>query len=446
MKKIVILGAGPTGLGAAYRLQTADYENWEIYEKNDYIGGLSASFRDGQGFTWDIGGHILFSNNSTFNRIADDILGDEVLTFNRESWIWLKNSFVRYPFQNNFHLHPNRELVLECVQGLFDLAGRKGSYSNFEEWILNFFGEGISKHFMIPYNKKVWACPLDSMDYNWIADRISVIDIRNIIRNIVYQSNDSSWGPNNTFRYPLHGGTGGFFQKFLTFTEGHLHKKKEVAKILNGTKEVIFEDGERTSYDVLITTIPLNELLGKMEDVPGTIAALVPEFRWSGGYIVGLGLNKPCPDNKNWIYFPQNDSPFYRVTYLSNYSPNMTPGKDYFSLLAETSFSKFKSVSRESIIDETIQGLINSGLLREDDRSLIISKYLIEVPFSYPVPFSGRDRILSDIQSFLSKQDIYSRGRFGAWKYEIGNMDHSVLQGIEIVERLLFSLDEKLHA
>lgn len=445
MKKIVIIGAGPTGLGAAYNLSKRGYRNWRIFEKNDYIGGLSASFRDKKGFTWDIGGHILFSSSDRFNRIADELLGDDVLTFNRESWIWLRDNFVRYPFQNNFHLHPDREMVLECVLGLVNNIGRNSSYSNFQEWIYNFFGEGISKHFMVPYNNKVWACPLTSMDYNWIAERISVIDVRNIISNIVNKTDDSAWGPNNTFRYPLYGGTGGLFDKFLPFIEGRLHKQKNIAKVLNGSKEVIFEDGERTSYDVLISTIPLNELLNKMDKVPEALACSVANFRWSGGYIVGIGIKKPCPDNKNWIYFPQNDSPFYRVTYLSNYSPNMTPGKDHFSFLAETSFSKFRDISRDAIVEETIQGLINSRLLREQDRGLIVSTYLIEAPYSYPVPFSGRDSVLSDIQSFLSMHDIYSRGRFGGWKYEIGNMDHSVLQGIETVDRILLSEEEKLY-
>ena len=141
------------------------------------------------------------------------------------------------------------------------------------------------------------------------------------------------------------------------------------------------------------------------------------------------------------MYFPQSDSPFYRVTYLSNYSPNMTPEGDYFSLLAETSYSRFKTISKETIIEETIQGLINSNLLKEEDRLKIVSTYLIDTLYSYPIPFLGRDRVLKDIQSFLTGVSIYSRGRFGGWKYEVGNMDHSVLQGMEVVDRIL--MDEK---
>lgn len=445
MKKIVIIGAGPTGLGAAYQLSKLEYRNWRIFEKNDYIGGLSASFQDKHGFTWDVGGHILFSNNPVFSRVVDELMGDELLSFNRECWVWLKESFIKYPFQNNFHMHPDKEIVLECIMGLIDTFIRKGQCRNFEEWIQNLLGEGIARHFMVPYNKKVWACPLNTMDYSWIADRVSVIDIKRIMKNIVTLKEDSDWGPNNTFRYPLNGGTGGLFNRFLPFTQGHLSLNKDVMRIDTKKKEILFKDGERVPYDVLISTMPVNELVHKIDTKPEHIEKSLTHFNWSGGYMVGVGINKPCPSRKNWIYFPQDDSPFYRVTYLSNYSPNMTPKGDYFSFLAETSFSKFKDVSRDTIIQETIEGLVNSRLLTEEDRRLIVSTYLIELPYSYPVPFTGRDKVLADVQSFLAKQDIYSRGRFGGWKYEVGNMDHSVMQGIEAVERILLTKEEQIY-
>jgi protoporphyrinogen oxidase len=445
MKKIVILGAGPTGLGAAYELRKLDYKNWQIYEKNSYVGGLSASFQDEKGFTWDIGGHVLFSNNDRFNQLVDDLLGNEMLTFTRESWIWLKDSFVKYPFQNNFHLHPDKGIVLECVLGLLDNLNKKDTYKNFEEWIYCSFGEGIAKYFMIPYNKKVWACPLKKMDYNWISERVSIIDIDRILKNIIYQKDDSDWGPNSTFRYPLAGGIGSLFNKFLPYTNGHLQLNKEVAKILPNKKEVIFKDGEKVSYDILISTIPLNELIKKMGDKSGGIGKATEKFLRNGGNIVGIGIKKPCPSKKNWMYFPQDDSPFYRVTYLSNYSPNMIPKGDYFSFLAESSYSKYKAVSRDTIVEETIQGLVNSKLISEEDRSLIVSTYMLDTPYSFPVPFLGRDKILKEIQSYLTKKGIFSRGRFGGCKYEVGNMDHSVLQGMEAVDRILLGKKESVY-
>jgi protoporphyrinogen oxidase len=446
VKKIKILGAGPTGLGSGFRLHELGYKNWSIYEKNDYVGGLSASFTDNKGFTWDIGGHIIFSMNDKFNRLVDHLLGNEVLTFARESWVWLKDNFIKYPFQNNFHMHPDKEIVVECLLGLLDNHRKKGAYKNFEKWIYHFFGQGIAKYFMIPYNNKVWACPLDRIDYNWIAERVSIIDIQRILKNIVYHRDDSDWGPNNTFRYPLCGGTGGLFNKFLPYVHGHLDLNKEVIKVLPDRKEIIFQDGGKAPYDVLISTIPLNELLDKMERKPAAIERSIKKFLWTSGYMVGIGINKPCPSNKNWMYFPQSDSPFYRVTYLSNYSPNITPKGDYFSFLAEISFSDYKKVSKKTIIEKTIQGLLNSNLIKDEERSNIVSTYLIDVPYSLPVPFIGRDKALKDIHSFLSEHKVYSRGRFGGWKYEVGNMDHSVVQGMEVVDKILLDKQETIYA
>ncbi|OGM66275.1 hypothetical protein A2985_00800 [Candidatus Woesebacteria bacterium RIFCSPLOWO2_01_FULL_43_11] len=445
MKRIVILGAGPTGLGAAYQLNELGYRNWSLYEKNDYIGGLSTSFIDAKGFTWDIGGHIIFSKIERFNKLVDELLGDDCLSHQRESWIWLKDTFIRYPFQNNFHFLP-RDIVLDCISGLVKNLGHQNSYRNFEEWIHHQFGEGIAKYFMIPYNEKVWATPLKMLGFNWIGDRVSVIDINKIMRSIIYQSNDSDWGPNNTFRYPLYGGTGDLFNRFMPYIKDNLFLKKDVFKVDPQKKVICFNDGEQASYDILISTIPLNELVNSLTEKPEAVTKAAEELLWAGGLIVGIGINKPCPSKKNWMYFPQGDSPFYRVTYLSNYSPNLTPAGDYFSFLAETSYSKFKTVSKDAIIEETIQGLIKSKLLDEEDRKKIVSTYLIDIKYSYPVPFMNRDNVLKLIQTYLRDNAIYSRGRFGGWKYEVGNMDHSVMQGIEVVDKILLGKEEQIYS
>ena len=99
--KILIIGAGPTGLGAAFRLQELGHRNWQIFERNNYVGGLSASFKDEKGFTWDVGGHVLFSHYEYFDRLLDNILGRDYLEHKRQAYIRVMNRWVPYPFQNN---------------------------------------------------------------------------------------------------------------------------------------------------------------------------------------------------------------------------------------------------------------------------------------------------------------------------------------------------------
>src|SRR5947199_4707100 len=138
------------------------------------------------------------------------------------------------------------------------------------------------------------------------------------------------------------------------------------------------------------------------------------------------------------MYFPGSDSPFYRVTYLSNYSPQVTPGPGHFSLLAEVSSSPFKQEDPRDVVDRTIEGMVASELLTpEQVEHRVVSRQLMRVPYSYPVPTIGRDWALAVIQSWLMEHGIYSRGRFGAWRYEIGNTDHSVMMGVELADMLL---------
>ena len=199
-------------------------------------------------------------------------------------------------------------------------------------------------------------------------------------------------------------------------------------------------DGEIVPYDMLISTMPLDKLCNDLlnGDVPRDIKKATASLRHSGGYMVGIGIKQPCPSTKSWMYFPEENCPFYRVTYLSNYSPYMTPDKDtHYSLLCEISYSEFKPVDGNRIVDDVIQGLINAGMIKEQDRKDIVDTWVFNAKYSYPTPSVERDDILAQAIPFLEQHDIYSRGRFGMWKYEVSNTDHSLMQGVELVNRLM---------
>jgi len=108
-KRILIIGAGPAGLGAGMALKGLDYRDWDIYEKEDHPGGLAASFRDSEGFTWDLGGHVLFSRDPFFLELFERIMEGEYFEHQREAWIWRRGRWIPYPFQNNIRYLPRRE-------------------------------------------------------------------------------------------------------------------------------------------------------------------------------------------------------------------------------------------------------------------------------------------------------------------------------------------------
>jgi protoporphyrinogen oxidase len=445
-RKIVIIGAGPTGLGAAYRLKQLGHHNFQVYERLPSLGGLARSYKDPAGFTWDIGGHVMFSHYKYYDDVFDELMGNDFQLNMRESWVRMFDTWVPYPLQNNIRYLP-KEVTYECLTGLI-AAQNRNSYKaagNFEEFIDAVFGDGIARHFMKPYNFKVWAHPPRLMNKEWIGERVAMIDINRAIKNVVLGLDDFGWGPNNQFKFPLFGGTGEFYRRFAKSLEGHVHLNKSVDFINLTKKEIRFSDGEIQTYDELISTMPLDKLCNDQlnGEVPSAIKKDAASLRHSGGLMVGIGIRQPCPSTKSWMYFPESNCPFYRVTYLSNYSPHMTPDNaTHYSLLCETSYSEFKPVDSGRIVEDTITGLVNAGLIKPEDRDDIVSTWLFDAKYSYPTPTIERDKILAAVIPFLEQHHIYSRGRFGMWTYEVSNTDHSLMQGVELVNRLMLGEPE----
>jgi protoporphyrinogen oxidase len=313
---------------------------------------------------------------------------------------------------------------------------------------------------MRPYNFKVWAYPPERMNKQWIGERVAVIDVDRALKSMILGSDDFGWGPNNQFKFPLRGGTGEFYRRFgpvLGLTEngsetpaGHICLNKTAKSVDVDRHVVTFTDGTTDRYDALLSTMPLDVLCRDVlvGEVPDWLRQTASRLLHSSGYMVGIGLKsrKPgagTPCTKSWMYFPEENCPFYRATYLSNYSPHMTPDKDnYYSLLCEVSESDVKPTPGKhgrdtaAVIEGVIRGLENTGMLEPGERANIVSTWCYFADYSYPTPSVDRDEILSTVVGWLEERGIYSRGRFGMWKYEVSNTDHALMQGVELVNRL----------
>jgi len=437
---LLIIGAGPTGLGAARRMTELGHADWLLLEAGREAGGLAASFSDDRGFTWDIGGHVQFSHYEYFDQAMEEFLGkDGWLHHERESWVWIRDRFISYPFQNNIHRLPDEDLD-KCLSGLVEIA-RNGHCkpANFREWILATFGQGLSEVFMLPYNFKVWAYPPEQMNAVWVGERVAVTDLKRVLHNLVYRKDDVSWGPNNTFQFPVRGGTGAIWRACADrLPPTQLQFETKVARVDLSGHTVTTSNGETFKYDTLISTIPLRELIALSGQAQFTELA-ERGLLFSSSHIFGIGLKGRPPESlrtKCWMYFPEDNCPFYRVTVFSNYSPNNVPDiQNHWSLMAEVSESPHKPVHVESLMEKVIEGLLVTRLIerRED----IVSTWQYRAGYGYPTPGLERDKALDEIIPFFEKHDIYSRGRFGLWKYEVSNQDHSFMQGVEVVERLM---------
>ena len=434
--RIVILGAGPCGLGAAFRLAEAGYSDFHVFERAVHAGGLASSIRDDAGFVWDFGCHVLYSRSDWFNSVMDGAL-DDWIDQPRDAQVWIAGRLVPYPLQYNIHRLPPA-MRRDCVLGLVQAATSGiNEFANFREWILGAFGEGIARHFMIPYNEKIWAHPLETMDVGWIADRVARPDLARVITNLVDEKDDSGWGPNARFRYPAVGGTGVVWQRMAErLSPGRISLGHNVCRIEPRARRIFFSDGREESYDVLVSTMPVDRLvqlagLNELEESATSLSHSTVD-------VVGVGLKGELPEalaDRKWMYFADDGLPFYRVTVLSNFSPsNAPPG--HWSLLAEIAHSPHRPLGVGDIVERVIAGYRRVGFIHEG--TPVVSRFHHVASPGYPTPTLGRDAALAQLHPALARLGIFSRGRFGAWRYEIANQDHSFLQGAELVGRLLF--------
>ncbi|UJR06638.1 hypothetical protein I4U23_010922 [Adineta vaga] len=452
--KIIIIGSGPCGLGAAWRAEEViRYQGleWKVVEKSDNAGGLAKTIIDDNGFLWDIGAHVIFSHYAYFTSLLDIALPLEEWTVKkREAWVWMRDTCIPYPLQQNLYRLPTDEII-RCMDGLLEVEQKRLSFhkpKNFREWLQQSFGKGLCETFMFPYNFKVWACPLEKMNVEWMGERVATVDVSKVIKNVITKTDDGGWGPNSTFRYPKHGGTGAIWMGlYKKLPSKNFVFSKSVTSIDVKKKEIIYSDGESEHYDALVSTMPLCSLCRVVKGTNMSLDVLrhkASQFRYSSSHIVGFGM-QGCPPillrDKTWLYFPEDNCPFYRVSIFSNFAEDNVPrpGKQW-SLMCEIAESVDKPINYNNIIELTEQGLKNTKLI--DDRTEIVSHFHIRLEYGYPTPFCGRDALCREISEELEVFEIYSRGRFGSWKYEIANQDHSLMQGVEVIDRILFGVEE----
>jgi len=443
--RVVILGAGPTGLGAALGLARGGHDDFTVLEAATHPGGLASSFRDAAGFTWDIGGHVGFSHYAAYDRIIAEAPGLEWLEHHRTAAVWTGGRRVPYPFQYNLHrLAPaDRERAL---RGLEEAARRpiERQPADFAEWIEVHFGRGLAELFFIPYNEKVWGYPLSRLGVSWMGRRVAPPDMERVRKALSSDRDDAHWGPNHTFRYPLDGGSGAVWQAVARLLPpGRLELSARVTDIDLDGRWVRLADGRRLTWDHLVSSLPLDRLCAMARGLEFSALRASEKLVKSACHAIGVGLTGARPDSLDdatWLYFPDDSSPYYRVTVLSNYSPHNAPS-GCWSLLAEVCETPWRPVAADRIARQVVTALRHDGLI--PGAAQITATWHHRVEHGYPTPFLGRDEVLGAVLPALERRRVFSRGRFGAWKYEVSNQDHSFMQGMEVAARLLGQGEEE---
>jgi UDP-galactopyranose mutase len=465
--KCVIIGAGPTGLSAAYHLG----QDSLLLDKNATVGGWCRSIQD-QGFTFDHAGHIMFSNDPYVQKLYHVLLGSNVHWQDREAWVYSKGVHTRYPFQGALYGLPP-SVIKECIIGAMEArfgnlkqpspdgsdapcAGSKaiedccadGSVDlvsdeqslpsstlnseprNFEEFIYKVWGAGIAKHFAIPYNKKLWTVPLTEMETSWLGGRVPLPDLEEIIEGAL-EPVAKPMGPNARFGYPLRGGFQALMSGFIPHLKGTLELNANVVQVSPSQRIVALADGRRFSYENLISTMPLPELVKLIgEQAPEEVRQAARALRHISVRCVNLGVKRENITDKHWIYYPE-DTIFHRIFVQGNASPGCNPPGG-FGLTCEISYSPWKPLpyKGQSLIDRCVEDCIKVGMLRADDT--LITSNQVDMPYAYVVYDHARARNVATVKNWLTAHDIVLAGRYSEWEYY--NSDHAFIAGKKAAE------------
>ena len=278
---ISVLGAGPAGLSAAFHLDP----ECVIYEREATAGGLCRSTTLA-GAVFDLGGHAFFSEHEEVHTLLAD-LGVEVFAQPRNAVVYSHGSFVPYPFQHNLYGLPT-DVVEACVSGALaaNASHTDRPARDMREWIIRSFGTGIADHFLIPYNEKVWAFPLDEISPSWTADRVLPADTEAVLRGARQRSNYDEY-PNAVVRYPAHGGFCNLFEPLIRELSPKI-VHRDVHGLDLERRDLIFTDGGRAPYEDVISTIPLTDLVNRSTGVRECCRAAASELRFNSLYLVNL--------------------------------------------------------------------------------------------------------------------------------------------------------------
>ncbi len=433
----LIIGAGLCGLSAAYHLEERG-DSYLVLERDDEVGGLARTEMY-DGFSFDRSIHILYTSDPyAASLICDELLAGNLDRQTRRSFCYSHGIFTEYPYQiNNFGLPT--DVVLDNIMGLIETQ-RDGSTArpdNFEEWIYRTFGPGIADNFMIPYNRRQWAWDLKQMNFDWIADRVPVPDLEEVIRGAI-EPPTARFGPNSEFWYPHQGGIEALASAFAArLPSEKLELGRAVVSVDSDGHRVGLADGSTIVYDRLISTIPIPALVAATEDAPPEVESAASSLANNVVHTVNLGFEGPLATDRemHWVYFPggEPDPPvFHRLSFPGAFAAWMVPD-GCFSIQAEISESPHQPQDGSALVDQTLQGLVSVGLVDKDAIRPVASggrlrvAEVVTLDPAYVIYDLDHAENTGFLKDWLRARDIETRGRFGEWEYF--NMDHSILSG-----------------
>ncbi len=433
--KIAILGAGVSGLALARLMveRGLPLGDVHLFEGSPFLGGLCRS-KTVAGFTYDIaGGHVLFSKDRGVMQWMKDCAGGDSAFVRRERHTKIRfgERFVHYPFENGLGDLPE-QARFECLKGYVEAWHARAldgsaAPADFQRWIHWRFGPGIARHFMDPYNEKVWKRPLSELSSGWVAGRVPDAPIDDVLRSAIGIRTEG-YTHQSIFFYPKHGG-------FQAITDGIGERVRSQVRLRTPARELVRAgEGWRVNgelFDRVVSTIPLNELPDLVAGMPRAVAEAMRGLSFNSIATVLVALDRPSHPDLSWVYLPHHEQgPVNRVTYMSNYSPFNAPEGQTSFLLEVTCPGNGPEPGAE-LEEQAIAGVVSTGLLRREeilftDRSHCRYAYIVYDHELLPRRAAALE--------WCHSNGIEPLGRFG--HYDYFNSDQCVMAAQALAEKL----------
>lgn len=429
---VLILGGGLAGLSTAHHLGGLGVRDRLVVEARETVGGTAGSKTVG-GFTFDYTGHLLHLHDPYGKNLVLDLLKDNVATHERRAWIYSQKAYTRYPFQANVRGLPSAA-ALDCVAGFLETVHRPRvlpARPDFLSWCRATFGEGITRHFMRPYNEKLWQTPLSRMTTEWQGRFVPKPAASEVLYGALSDQN-KLFGYNASFRYPKRGGIQVLPDALAARLEPGVVRTRARVEAVDLREKVARVAGlGEVRYERLVNTLPLNVFLGLAAPLPADAKAARKKLRWNTVWNLNLGVARAGVTDKHWIYFPEKKYPFYRVGCSTNFSKALAPA-GHSALYVEVSRPGGTRVDTAKLEAAVLKGLRECGLLRRSDE--LSARAWMPVEVGYVVYDFARTPAVTTIFRRLAEAGVESIGRYGGWKYSF--MEETVLDGKRCAERL----------